>query len=275
MVNDSLSAMQFCGLQLEDEVPDHSTLSRFRKELTEKKAFDRLLRKINKQLESKKVKLSKGQGIVDASITDSPFSPKGKTTYEVAEDRQEEERKEEDKDEEQKQSKLIKKNQPGVDHEAKWLKKQGKLHYGYKKHLLTDEDGLVDVVYTTTANEHDSKGFVPLMKKARKKRYKKGICGDKGFKVPVNDLYLKGSHIKNRLQYKAYRNRPLGSWQLLFNKLVSKYRYVIERTFGSMKRWFGSGRARYKGKNKVHTQHVLEAIAYNLYRTPGLIASGR
>lgn len=50
MVNDGLSAMCFCGLNIEDDVPDHSTLSRFRKELVEKKAYDRLLKKINQQL---------------------------------------------------------------------------------------------------------------------------------------------------------------------------------------------------------------------------------
>ena len=38
-----------------------------------------------------------------------------------------------------------------------------------------------------------------------------------------------------------------------------------------MKKWFGAGHARYKGLEKVHAQHVLEAIAYNLYRAPGLV----
>jgi IS5 family transposase len=38
-----------------------------------------------------------------------------------------------------------------------------------------------------------------------------------------------------------------------------------------MKLWFGAGRARYKGLAKTHTQHLLEAIAYNLYRAPGII----
>jgi len=32
-VNDSLSCMRFCGLQLEDDVPDHSVVCRFRKAL--------------------------------------------------------------------------------------------------------------------------------------------------------------------------------------------------------------------------------------------------
>jgi IS5 family transposase len=40
-VNDSLSMMRFCDLDIEDRVPDHSVLSRFRSELTVKKAFDR------------------------------------------------------------------------------------------------------------------------------------------------------------------------------------------------------------------------------------------
>ncbi|XOD68245.1 MAG: transposase [Flavobacteriales bacterium Tduv] len=29
---------------------------------------------------------------------------------------------------------------------------------------------------------------------------------------------------------------------MLFNKLVSKTRWVVERTFGNIKRWFGSGK---------------------------------
>jgi len=41
-VNDSLSMMHFCDLEIEDKVPDHSVLSRFRTKLTKKKSFDRL-----------------------------------------------------------------------------------------------------------------------------------------------------------------------------------------------------------------------------------------
>ena len=54
-VNENLSMMRFCDLDIEDSVPDHSVLSRFRTELTEKKAFDRLLKKINRQLVEHKV----------------------------------------------------------------------------------------------------------------------------------------------------------------------------------------------------------------------------
>ena len=269
MVNDSLSAMLFCGLDLESEVPDHSTLSRFRSELVEKKAYDRLLRKINKQLKSKGIMIKTGRAKIDASITDSPWSPKGKKQYEIAIDREENERDNDDIEKEKHQQKLIEVEKPGVDAEARWVKKQGQLHYGYKRQIAVDEDGLVEAVHTTPANEHDSNGLIPLLEKTPKQK-RKEVLADKGYKVPKNDEYLKNANIKNRIQHKAYRNRSLTYWEKEFNKIISRYRYKVERTFGSMSRWFGAGRARYKGLNKTHGQHVLEAIAYNLKRTPRL-----
>jgi transposase, IS5 family len=41
----------------------------------------------------------------------------------------------------------------------------------------------------------------------------------------------------------------------------------------SIKRWFGGLKARYVGLMQTHGQHVLEAMAYNLYRLPGIILS--
>ncbi len=270
MVNDSLSAMRVCQLDLEDDVPDHSTLSRFRKELVDKKAYDRLLIKINNQLKSKGLILKQGSTRVNASITDSPFSPKGKTEFEIASDRKEYERDDQDKLKEKEHHTSLKKTKPGVDSEARWLKKSGKLRYGYKKHIAVDEDGMVEAVYTTTANEHDSRGLGKLADKVIKSK-KTAILADKGYKVPTNDDYLKNNKIKNRIQHKAYRNRPLGKWAIEFNKLISSIRWVVERTIGSMSRWFGAGRARYEGLVKTHAQHVMETIAHNLKRSPGLV----
>ena len=71
--------------------------------------------------------------------------------------------------------------------------------------------------------------------------------------------------------HKAYKKKPLRATQLKFNKLISKVRYKIERTFGSIKIWFKGGTARYVGIEKMHTQHIMEAIAYNLYRSPAII----
>lgn len=267
-LNDSLSAMRFCELDLEDSVPDHSTLSRFRTALTNAGAMDKLLSTINRQLERKELIIKTGIK-VDASLTETKLRPKGKTTYEIAEDRKEDEVSEEEKN---KQSTHLKKIvSKGTDTEARWLTKGNRTVFGYKRHDGVDENGMILAVHTTTANEHDSKGLKPLLKKIGKRYKQKGVFTDKGYKVPANDELLKSENIKNRIQHKAYRNRPLTKWEKVFNKLISKTRWVVERTFGGMKRWFGSGTARYRGIKKMHTQHVLEAICYNLKRSPGLV----
>ena len=240
--------MRFCDLDIEDSVPDHSVLSRFRSELTSKKAFDRLLKKINRQLALHKVIIRNGAGIVDATLTDTSRCPKGKTAYEVAEDRKEDERRVEDMEKEEVQMKLVKKQHTGVDTEARWLKKGKALHL--HPSCLGNQDKALAVTSCYT---------------------------DKGYQVPDNVTLLKtpvkNHKVKNRIQHKACKNRPLTHWKKMYNRLISRKRWVVERTFGGMRRWFGCGTTRYAGLAKTHTQHLLEAIAYNLYRAPGIIMS--
>ena len=235
MVNDSLSAMRFCALRIEDSVPDHNTLSRFRKERTQKKAYDRMLKKINVQLNSHKLIVKTGQAKVDASLTESPFNPKGAITYDLAEDRKEEDRTAESKQKESEYHQVKQVEQPGADNEARWVKKSGKSVYGYKKHIATDDNGMILGVHTTTANEHDSKGLEPLMGKIPKSQ-RKQVMADKGYKSKANDKMLKEKGSKSRIMHNGYRNRPLTDWQIKYNKAISQTRWVVERTFGSLKR---------------------------------------
>ena len=268
-VNDSLSFMQFVGLQLEDEVPDHSVISRFRSELTKKEAFEKIFEQINAQLENKGLIVKTG-ALVDATVTDSPRKPKGKTTYAVADDRKEEQRSEEAIKAERKQNQLLKITQPGVDTEAAWLKKAGKLHYGYKKHLCTDDaEGMIMAVTTTAANESDMHHITDVVDKSKLKKGAR-VKADKGYASAANRQALKERGLKDNIMHKAVKNKPLTTWQIKFNQIISKTRYKVERTAGSMKRWFAAATARYMGILKTHTQHLMEAIAYNLYRSPGI-----
>lgn len=271
-VNDSLSFMRFVGLQLEDEVPDHSVISRFRTEMTKQDAYEKIFEQINEQLEAKGLIVKTG-ALVDASVTESPRRPKGKTTYAIDDDRQEDERSEEDKKEEATQKQLIKITQPGADGEAAWLKKAGKLHYGYKKHLCTDDaEGMITAVVTTPANESDMHHITDVVDKAGLKKGAR-VKADKGYASATNRQALKDRGLKDHIMHKAVRNKPLTPWQSRFNQIISKTRYKVERTAGSMKRWFRAGLARYVGLAKTHTQHLMEAIAYNLYRVPGIAAT--
>jgi IS5 family transposase len=270
-VNDSLSFMEFVGLQLEDEVPDHSVISRFRSELTKKEAFEKIFEQINDQLESKGLIVKTG-AIVDATVTDSPRKPKGKTTYAVADDRNEEQRSQEDIEEETRKSQLTRITQPGADIEAAWLKKAGKLHCGYKKHLCTDDtEGMITAIVTTAANESDMHHIGDVVDKSKLKKGAR-VKADKGYASAANRQALKDKGYKDNIMHKATKHKKLTLWQTKFNQIISKTRYKVERTAGSMKRWFRAATARYTGVLKTHTQHLMEAIAYNLYRSPGIVA---
>lgn len=268
-INDSLSFSRFLGLAVEAVSPDHSTLSRFRTALTKLGLMDKLLDALNKQLKKYHVSIKQG-ALVDASVVETPFTPKGPLTIEVAEDR-EDTRSEEEKGAEEEYQKSVTSQGKGTDAEARWVKKKG-YKYGYKKHVLTDTDGIVRSVITTPANRSDIKELPPLIAKAG---LPKGtpVLADKGYASKENRDCLRQHGLIDGIMHKAARNHPLTEADKTFNKLISPIRSTIERTFGSIKRWFHGGRCRYRGLAKAHTQNVLEGMAFNLYRTPGLIMS--
>ncbi|XOD67422.1 MAG: hypothetical protein ACMUEL_05575 [Flavobacteriales bacterium Tduv] len=41
--------------------------------------------------------------------------------------------------------------------------------------------------------------------------------------------------------------------------------------FWQYKDWFGSEKVHYKGLARVHAQNFMEAMAHNLYRSPGIV----
>jgi IS5 family transposase len=262
-INDRISFSRFVGLSLEDTCPDHSVISRFRKEMTKKNGYDKILKFINEQLEKHNIIVKQGV-LVDASITDSPRKPRGKKEFEVIES--------ENQDTKLNEIKLIEKQQSHVDKEAKWIIKNKKLRFGYKKHFVTDDNGTVIGVHTTAANVNEISNLEEVLDKCDIAKGTK-VKADKGYKSQKNDELLAKKGLRNHIMYKAKKNKPLTNNELKFNKLIGKIRYKIERTFGSIARWFQTGKARYVGLAKTHSQHVLEAIAYNLYRSPGLIMS--
>ena len=72
---------------------------------------------------------------------------------------------------------------------------------------------------------------------------------------------------------KGNRGKKITKRQQCVNVAISKIRYRVKHTFGSIRRWFLGGVARYVGLAKTHAQHTMEAMAYNLYRAPGIIES--
>jgi transposase, IS5 family len=259
-VRDRISFSKFCCISMDEEVPDSTVLCRFRGALSKENAFEKLLLIINKRLEDNNLMVTTG-AIVDASVTPTLRKPRGKKEYETVEqDRKEVES-------EPTTLKLIEKSKPNVDTEAAWIIKAGKLLYGYKQHTVTNQEGFVLGIHTTSANQSDVKNFKSTLDKVVLKP-RTPVFADKGYVSEENNTALKDRKLKNRILIKAIKNKPLTEMEKQINKKISQTRYKIERTFGSINRWFKAGIARYVGQAKMHSQHLIQAICYNLYRMP-------
>ena len=260
-VRDRISFSKFCGISMDEAVPDSTVLCRFRNALNKHNAFEEILNAINSFMESEGLMITKG-AIVDASVTPTLRKPRGKKEYNViAEDRKE------DAQPEPPPTKLVQIIKANVDQEAAWIIKTGKLYYGYKQHIVTNQEGFVLGIYTTAANESDIKNLESALNKVKLKP-RTPVFADKGYASEENDNVLIKKKLKNRILYKALKNKPLTELEKQINRTISQTRYKVERTFGSMKRWFKVSGARYVGKAKTHSQHLIQAISYNLYRMP-------
>ena len=104
--------------------------------------------------------------------------------------------------------------------------------------------------------------FDEITKNVKAKR----VLSDKGYASSKNRDSLRARGIKNGVMYKAAPKKELKAREKLFNRLVSKSRYVVERTIGTLKNHFGCGRAKYLGLVKVKAQLFLKAICHNLLK---------
>ncbi len=282
-VNDRISFSRFVGLSLDDQSPDHSIISRFRTELTKNNAYEILLNEVNRCLAKHHILVKTG-ALIDASITDSPRQPRGKKEDVIDEQKAEEQDDANPLEVSTTQVEQTKtadtrtvsttsvhvKQQKHVDGQARWVKKNGRLRYGYKKYVVTTDEGLVLGVHTTAANVHEISNLEEVLAKASLPKGCK-IKADKGYKSKKNDDLLMTKGFKNHIMKKALKSKALTEMEIKLNKIVSKTRYKIERTFGSMVVWFGAGKARYVGLAKTNSQHLMEAIAFHLYRSPKMI----
>ena len=72
-LGDSLAFGRFVGLSLEDEVPDHTTLCRFRNRLVSAQLLERLFGELDRQLEASGLILKQG-ALLDATLIEAATS---------------------------------------------------------------------------------------------------------------------------------------------------------------------------------------------------------
>ena len=196
--------------------------------------------------------------IVDATIIESASRPRMKALEEIVTDRNEV-----DTNQDQPRNNQTKYQESvSSDPDAKWLKKGTKFYFGYKSFATIDEEGFVINTHTTPANCAEVNKLEIMTKNINASR----MSGDKAYDSKGNRELLKKKNIKSGIMFKAKRNQPLTHWQKLFNKLISKKRFRIEQSFGTLKRKFKFRKASYQTTTKVQAQFTMKAICLNLLK---------
>lgn len=261
---DRLSFVRFTGFSIEDDVPDETTICRFRNGLIKLGILDKVLDMLNGQIEDKGLLVREG-AVVDASVVESQRRPR-KVIDVMAEDRSEDEKEAEAGESDVAEAQ----DEPGVkvsysdDEEAAWLRKGRRAYYGYKIHAVTDSrDGFLLGGHVTPANYSDTGEFARLVDSVELATGAY-VYADKGYASGANRDTLLELGLKDGTMDKATRSGPLNAFERMRNRLISGVRQIVERGFGTFKRGYGFARARYIGLSKVEGEFYLVAMAFNL-----------
>jgi transposase, IS5 family len=238
-LGDSLSFGRFVGLSLEDAVPDHTVLCRFRNELVEAGVLEALFAELDAQLEAAGLVLKKGT-MLDATLIEAAAAPRGR-------------------------------EQACADPDAAYARRQGKpgVAFGYKAHVGVDQgSGLIRAVVTTPANVNDTVPADALIRGDER-----AVLADAAYHTHRREAALRARGIKPRLMRRPNKHHPLLPPRLKrLNRLIARRRAAVETTFATLKCRMGLTRTRYFGLAKVAGQVLLAAIAFNLRRVAVLTA---
>ena len=230
---DRLSFRRFVGLALADPVPDHSTLSRFRSELSRRGLAERLLAELNRQLDAKGLMVKTGT-LIDASLVEADCRrPRKGEPVEGRSDR-----------------------------DASWNAMPEQPLFGYKMHLAVDQgSGLVRQALLTPGHVSDKVPFLDLVQGDEE-----AVYADRGYDGWWYRQELAARGIADGIMAGDYRQRPLDAAGYARNRALGVLRAPVERTFAILKRWYGYGRVRYRSLVKNALQLQLLAMALNLRR---------
>ena len=246
MLGRDLLFKRFAGFSIVDDVPDHSTFSRFKNLLIKHNLYDVLLQEVNAQLSEKGAIVKTGEiSIIDATVIEAH----------------------------QVRKKPGKHTENTQDPEAGWSVKKGtkgktEYTYGFKAHTNVDEDGFVKKVHITAGNVHDSTQLENLLTGTEKQLYADSAYASKA----TNDL-CKDRKIDNKVNKRAYRNKPLSDDAQHINQTLSSIRCVVERTFGAFKRHYGAAKTGLMGRVKNECWITLISIAHNIKKAQNILAA--
>jgi len=223
---DITAMRRFAGLSF-NEIPDETTILRFRHMLERHNVTEKLFRKTEQYLSERNLILSEGT-IVDATIIAAPSSTKNQ-------DKQR-------------------------DPEMKQTKKGNQWYFGMKVHVGTDERGRAHSMAVTDAGVHDSQVMDDLLHGEEE-----AVYGDKAYADNRRKREMEESGVTWRVNRKSSRSRKLNCADKSFNRKSNRTRARVEHIFGVVKHLWGYRKVRYRGIDKNATQVFTLFTLANLY----------
>jgi transposase, IS5 family len=231
-LGDRLSFRRFAGLGLDDTIPDHTVLSRFRNLLVSEGLLEKLFGELDRQLEKAGVILKRGT-MLDATLIDAVSTP---PTLE----------------------------RPSKDADARITARQGKggFTFGYKAHVGVDEGSrLIRKVITTPANVNDTVVADDLIRGDER-----AVWADAAYDKHARRARLKVEGKKVRIARRPNKHHPLLPRLKHYNRLIARRRATVETTFATLKNRMKLTTIRYVGLAKATAQVTMAAIAFNMRR---------
>ena len=250
-LRDRLSFMRFLGLGLEDGVPDAKTVWLYRDVLAQEGVIGELFDEFDNYLKERGY-LAMGGQIIDASIVPVPKQRNTRDENAKIKDGGTPE------DWENQPAKRCQK-----DTDARWTKKHGKSHYGYKNHVNVDRrHKLVRRYKVTDAAVHDGQVVDDILDADNTAS---GVWADSAYRSVEIEATLEEKGLKSRIHRKGHRGKPLSEREKRGNKTRSKVRARVEHVFGAQSNDMGGtlvcgiglARARIGLKNLVYNMHRL------------------
>jgi transposase, IS5 family len=251
-LRDRLSFVRFLGLGLEDTVPDAKTVWLYREQLTEAGVIEALFDNFDGHLKRQGY-LAMGGQIVDASIVPVPKQRNSR------DDNAKIKAGDTPEDWERQPAKRAQK-----DTEARWTKKHGRSHFGYKNHVNVDRrHKLVRRYQVTPASLHDSQVIDDVLDPDNTAS---DVFADSAYRSAEIEAKLAEQGLKSRIHRKGHRGRPLGEREQRGNRTRSKVRARVEHVFGAQANDMGGTLVRSIGLVRAKARIGLKNLAYNMRR---------
>jgi len=155
------------------------------------------------------------------------------------------------------------------DLDARWTKKHGKSHYGYKNHINVDKQHkLIRHYQVTDASVHDSQVFDEVLDEENSGR---SVWADSAYRSAEREEKLKDKGYVSRIHYKSTRSHKLNKREQEANRSRSKVRARVEHIFGHQHVTQGGVYVRTKGKVRAAVKIGMMNLVYNIRRMEYLL----